>query len=382
MPKPVKLSADDEPQKDKPTESTFDVPQPAAMPEGVTGQLPVPPGEVVTAEVGGESEAMQTLRRIGWTEGQPIPESLKGQLDAAVLAANEEIAAAAIPQTTDIGSKPVELDTKDISELSPEKQREVEQTLKDVLAGPVGPQAPPVPTQQLEPPTPSAALDELEKATQLRQVTPTVKTADDFPNQQDRMESDTGTSELARNCQHCGWDLAMPDPTEPTDNEKHTFLQSVLGMQTFTQSYPLLGGNVMVRFRTLTTREIDACYQQLYRERDRGELVSDLDFVERITRLRLYLQIQRYYTKDGTKFDHDLPDGLSKSTNPNAEVCWDQDMPDTQEPLLLIEKHLQDNVLVNETVSRIVLQACNRFNRLVSKLEAMVDNENFWRATS
>lgn len=381
MPKPVKLSADPEPQTDdKPSEKPFDVPQPASMPEGVTGQLPVPPGEVVTSTVGGDdSEAMKTLRRIGWKEGMPIPESLKSQLDAAVLAANEEIAAGESPPTADPSAKPLQVDTKDISELPPDKQAEINQALDDVLKAP---QAPPVPSGQLEPPAPSAALDELEKSSQLNQVKPKVKTADDFDAKKGRINSDTGTSELSRTCQHCGWDLLMPDTVKPTENEKQNFLQSVLGMKPYTQAYPLLGGNVVVRFRTLTTREIDACYQQLYTERDRGELVSDLDFVERITRLRLYLQIQRYYSKDGTKFDHDLPDGLSRITNPNAEVCWDLDMPDTKEPLKLVEKHLQDNVLVNETVSRIVLQACNRFNRLVSKMEAMVDNENFWKATS
>ena len=374
MPKPVKLSADDEPQKDKPTESTFDVPQPAAMPEGVTGQLPVPPGEVVTAEVGGESEAMQTRRRIGWTEGQPIPESLKGQLDAAVLAANEEIAAAVIPQTTDIGSKPVELDTKDISELSPEKQQEVQQMLKDVLAGP---QAPLEPVQPLEPPTPSAALDELEKARKI-----TVKSADDYPAKPaEPVESDTGLEAMQTNCQHCGWDLSMPDPVEPEPAEKHHFLQSVMGMKPFTKEYELFDGAVKVRMRTLTTKEIDACYHQLHKERERDEIITDMDFIERVSRLRMYLQVQRVYTRDAAAgFDHDLPDGLSKESNPHAEVWWDQDMAATDEPLKLIENHLTANVLPNETMTRIVMQCCNRFNRLVSKLEAMVDNANFWKA--
>lgn len=389
MPQPVKLTPGKPPKDDVAKESTFEVPPSASMPEGVTGHLPVPPGRVEVAHIGAgnpdEPQVLRDLRRVGWKPGMDIPKHMQEEVEAALAAANVEIAEGSMPQQPPANSKPIELNTKNIEDLPPEKQQEVNQAIKEALQPPQPPQTEKPKSQPLPPPDPSSALDEIMKAKTIpdkpkaadgkREDAMNVVTADDLPE-----TSDTGVEHAMSNCPHCQWDLSLPDPVEPVLRDKHDFLQAVLGFKPFHKAYSLMGDRVQMIFRTLTTREIDACYQQLYRERDRGEIRTELDFVERITRLRLYLQLQRVIVTAGTGADHDLPDGLSKQANPHAEAYWD--FPeDEEEPLKLIEKHLLDNVLTTETLGRVAMQHSSRFNRLVSKLEAMVDDENFWKAT-
>ena len=46
-----------------------------------------------------------------------------------------------------------------------------------------------------------------------------------------------------------------------------------------------------------------------------------------------------------------------------------------------IEEYVLTKVLKTEHLQRVIGHTCNKFNRLVSKLEASVDNENFWNET-
>jgi hypothetical protein len=54
---------------------------------------------------------------------------------------------------------------------------------------------------------------------------------------------------------------------------------------------------------------------------------------------------------------------------------------DGETPLLLIEDYIFANVLKTEAMFRVVNTACNQFNRLVARLEAMADDSDFWRPT-
>jgi hypothetical protein len=172
------------------------------------------------------------------------------------------------------------------------------------------------------------------------------------------------------------WDLQVPDNTAPTDLDKQSYLQSLLGDKPYLKEYVLLGGSLTITFRTLTTREIDACFKQAYAARTAGKVDSMADFYELVQRFKLYLQLVRVKS---TEFDHELPDGLSVETNPNAETFWEFPEGEPVEPLLEVEKYIFKNVLKTDTLSRLTNVRCAHFNRLVSKLEVLTDNPDFWK---
>jgi hypothetical protein len=189
-----------------------------------------------------------------------------------------------------------------------------------------------------------------------------------------------GTSEL-QNCPHCGWDMGLPTIAEPTYDEKMGFLHSVLGQKTFVHQYELFGGKVIVRFRTLTTKEMDVIYNQVFRERESGAVTTIQDYWEKVNRYRLYLQLTYLSAVDGS-FTHTLPDGYSSDANPHADSHYDFKPANPDDSYLPeIEQHVLEEVLRTETIQRSINTMCARFNRLVAKLEAMIDNSDFWEAT-
>jgi hypothetical protein len=190
-----------------------------------------------------------------------------------------------------------------------------------------------------------------------------------------------GGSTPHENCPHCGWDLKSPTVQEPSYDEKMGFLQSVLGQRTFVNQYEIFGGAVTVRFRTLTTKEMDVIYSQVFHEREAGIVTTVQDYWEKVNRYRLYLQLVYLAAKDGS-FTHQLPYGYSEDTNPHAESYYEFE-PETPDGTFLakVENHILENVLRTESIQRTTNTLCARFNRLLSKLEALVDNSDFWKAT-
>ena len=184
-------------------------------------------------------------------------------------------------------------------------------------------------------------------------------------------------------CPHCMWDLRLPDVPEPPYHKKISFLHAILGQKCYTDEAELFGGSVVATFRALTTKEIDVVYKQAYRDREMGRAPTEMDFWERVNRYRLFLQLQGLRTTTVEKgFVHDLPDGLSEEANPMATSFWKLNEPPPNETVLPeIEAFIIKNVLKTEAIFRVVNAACNQFNRLVAKMEAMVDNSDFWKPT-
>lgn len=183
------------------------------------------------------------------------------------------------------------------------------------------------------------------------------------------------------NCPHCDWDLSKQTIVEPDQDEKMGFLHSVLGQKPFIQQYDLFGGKVVVRFRTLTTKEMDTIYNVVFQQRESGAVTTIQDYWEKVNRYRLYLQLIYLASSDGS-FTHTLPDSYSKETNPSGDHFWDfSGIPEDMERFSKVENTLLTDVLRTETIQRTISNYCARFNRLVSKLEVMIDSPDFWSET-
>jgi len=206
-------------------------------------------------------------------------------------------------------------------------------------------------------------------------------------------EPATALGTVRQLCVQCGWDQERPTIPEPEHQDKIAFLQAVLGQKVFSKRFAIFGGHLRLTFRTLTIREIDALYQETFRAQKAGLISTAVDYYEYLNRLRLYLQLISMSSAQ-TAMQIKLPEGLTPETHPEANSYWEKHLrdagvfkePDAANPdaptlLLQIQDFILTNVLKTEHLQRTVTHTCNKFNQLVVKLEACVDNPNFWNET-
>jgi hypothetical protein len=191
---------------------------------------------------------------------------------------------------------------------------------------------------------------------------------------------------LAPICVHCGWDQRAPSVEPPSKQDKLTFLFTVLGQKLFTKDYSLLNDNLKLAFRSLTVSELDALYADAYREQQAGHIDTTQQYYEYLNRQRLFLQLQVINSQQ-TAMHITLPAGLDAASNPKAGKNWvdllkEKDAYASDAPLIpQIQDYVLRNVLNSEHLQRIVSHYCAKFNQLVAKLEANIENENFWKET-
>lgn len=168
-------------------------------------------------------------------------------------------------------------------------------------------------------------------------------------------------------CAHCGWDQARPDE-DVDEQDKLVFLQSVLGMQRYRKAYRLLGGRLTVVFRTLTAAESDACFTQAAYDNEGGGIVDAGQYFRTVHDYRLCLGLA-HIDYGQKKFDLPEMDGYQTDPPPKNATKLKQIVP-----------FVYDRVLIQESVRRACALAYYRFQRLVERLEARVDDPNFWPA--
>lgn len=183
-------------------------------------------------------------------------------------------------------------------------------------------------------------------------------------------------------CPHCSRSLHDPAMPMPTEDEKKSYLLSLLSDQPYSETVGLYGGKVYATLRVLTVREVNAIAQALNRDRLEGRYNDQLTGLARVAELRVALQLQRLVINPGEESAKDaiLPDGLSKSTNRHAESTWEEVAPVYSKIEDVIDhayNTVYDDVLSSETLARVVGQTVEQFNRRVIKLEQVAQSPNF-----
>ena len=193
---------------------------------------------------------------------------------------------------------------------------------------------------------------------------------------------------LRQLCVHCGWDQSRSPIAEPDGIDKLVFLKAILGQKLFEKQFTLLGGNLRIKFRSLTVREIDELYAEAFRQSKQGQVNNAADFYETINRHRLFLQLVSLQAAENI-LHISLPDGLTPQTNPDAKQHWESFLAAKQEPgnadkslLLRVQDYMLTHVFKTESMHRLAAHTCNQFNQYVARLEACVDDPNFWNATA
>lgn len=201
------------------------------------------------------------------------------------------------------------------------------------------------------------------------------------------VETHTHLATMPHKCVHCGWDQKLPDIQEPADKDKLAFLQSVLGQTAYKQRFNLFGGKLRVTFRTLNIREIDAIYLHVFEAQKKGEVATIEDYYEMINRCRVYLQLVDI-SGAASPLHIKLPTGFNKATTGQSEDTWETFLPpladESYPPKTLFNRiidYIIDNVLKTEQLQRSITQVCTKFNRTLAKMEACIDNPDFWEGT-
>lgn len=374
---------------------------PPAKPQ-VAKARPLGVGQAVPATAG--ESTLTAMEQAALRATAQLPQHIQAQAQAIRV---EEAQQPMIPPQLPDGYKPVE--TVDITQLEPATRARVLHNIQEVQKAHTTPKAappqeppsvasqavpgwrsphqggsfyqPPAPAQ--EPPPNPSGRPELLVDVDVDLLTP--KPAGTPPPQPPAPapaadEEDEAGVNKAGECPHCGFDLSQEAVPEPSYHEKQAFLQAMLGQKPFVKTYTPFDSKICLTFRTLTTREVDKIYAQVLQESRAGQVPTPLDYWERINRYRLYLQLVRLELADGVI---DLPAGFTPATNPHADSHWELPQSDDKNytGLTAVDEYINSDVLCTETLQRVAQNACAQFNRLVSKLEALMDHKDFWRKT-
>jgi hypothetical protein len=169
-------------------------------------------------------------------------------------------------------------------------------------------------------------------------------------------------------CPHCSWELKRPDPSEPTDDDKRSYLMAALGGpgHRFARETMLLGGTIKVGYRELTGAEADAALTQIASDVRSGRVVGDGEWWQRLMDYRM-TQAVDYIEIQGVGRVHEGVD-LDDIESDDGHMT----------PYPALVSHLLANVLHAESIRRAVGQGYMRFQRLCEKLEANAETESFW----
>lgn len=310
------------------------------------------------------------LERFGWKDGDPVPENLAELISETAMDA----------QGLDYMPPPVDLKTPalrlprevDISKLPSAEQDKYAQVLAALSDSKV---------QKLAAEELNASLVEngggvdafaINQAIRAANVLTDDTDAPTYANGAKKREEvaeeikPQGTQETGPTyCPHCGWNQKQKDELEVTEEDRLSFLQTLLGLQVFSKTYTVYGGALTVRVKSLTPKEADLCFRQVFLDRQAGRTANPAEEAEHLARYKAALQIE---SVTGPGLAYVAPQhGVSTGTEQDTIVfsIWQQFAVD-------IDK--------SEAMHRVLLGVVGRFNALVNKLEDNVDNENFWPA--
>jgi len=347
---------------------------------GIRGQLPLRAGQIADL-----TEAEQRgLGQLNWQPGDPVP----GNLLELIAAEQRQLAEEPPAILTNPGSPPVIAPPVRIEDLPPEKQRELAEALRVAKA-----QAPRVlPSARFTTPAvqqayelaqglaarqaqrtdPAPAAEALKPLPPVSAPPKSPPAPEPPPTPADDSKSRTGL-EREPNCPHCGWNLEQrPDGVEPDRADKLVFLQAILGGQPFTKTVRLLDGKLGVTFRSLSRKTADLVDSQMRVEVDTQRVKSGTEYFNLANHYRLCMSLVAVEQTGGLVSFPESADDYA--------VDKDKERPDDT-VLPQICEYVAAKALPTEPARHVIGLQFARFQHLLAKLEARIDDANFWRGT-
>jgi len=387
------------------------VPKPApgqSIPEHIKpgeGKPPMQSGRVYMTD-----QTRKSLESVGWKEGDPVP----GDLGVRLKQLQEEVMAQRGIEGTDIATnwKPVDPNFVNIEDLPTEQQDKVRQYLQEfkvqaaeqkqidaandrieaqipasiqgeqrdlmrqqILQGEQAKRAAEASTSQSSvvddriQPAPTLA-EKMETAAQMEQARQSPEPAAAEP------EPQTVANGLPAqtNCQRCSWPLSVEFDVAATDEDKQIFLAGVLGLKRFEKRYSLLGGNLVVVFRSLTSQEAEILQTQLGHMARQGRITGDAEYWMHLMELRLVIATHKVII-GGSPVYKAPPAEDFKAVLPAAG----DDTPVEPTGLMAMREYFYEKGAAQEPVRRMLGNTHQQFQRLVEYLETMTNAPDFWK---
>lgn len=394
------------------------LPQAARVVPGITGKIPFQVGNLVLTDL-----EKRELTKVGWKEGDPIPnlsEHVATAL-AAEQAKEKKVAPAAYDETTTPTPKIPE--AVSIESLPPQKRKEIEEAIvrmREEAAATMARQKEGRPAFQASDPSVERALAfaEMQQASQ-----PKIGIEDDMagkgraraaitrPDQSvplrtrperpvpppeapgggtaaatPRTSPDPGTPppvapaasqaptaagaqlELLH-CPHCQWDLSVTDTVVTTLEDRRTYTAALLGGTRFKKEYSLLDGALRVIFRETTAPEADTILKQLFMDGVSGRVKDGAMIMRRAQDYQLACMLDTVWLSDNRS--------IRLATIDQYEV----DADDTTTGLPEILDHVWKEAVPTDSMRRILRDLHSEFDNLLAKLEVESRQEGFTKAT-
>lgn len=171
-------------------------------------------------------------------------------------------------------------------------------------------------------------------------------------------------------CPRCGWDMRQKFDITVTDKDKEDFLAAVLGNTRFERRYELMGGKVVLVFRSMLAEENRLVHRQLVLDQDSKDIVTDAEWFLRMMEYRLACSLDRVENGSG-KVLHEVPrlDEMAHKPPENRPL---------ETALVTLREYVNNKVLAHEVTRRLAGQQFRQFQRLVEALEAMALEPSFW----
>jgi hypothetical protein len=359
------------------------------------------------------------LQALGWKEGDPIPGDFSEQLESAREAYVTELKKEMHTATPDLPDdfQPHIPDIIQYDKLPPAKQREIDQSLAraqqqmqhmerqvqqdaELQALQVEGADPSVneairqtemmkrqqeaTQQQLQPQPPDNPFvlenDVQEALAKEEAGKPAPSYTQDVPQPEpvypppeaDTAGDDERTSAFnqhAELCQRCAWPRKVQYELELEEADKNAWIVAILSGKRFFKEVKALGGRVRIIFRTLNVHESKLILTQLRYDQVNGDVNFTGEYTAAMTEYRYALGVHQIFVND-------LP--LDEPADEDLGAIQYDETPDTPMTVVkAITDHINTSVVVDENLRRVIVRKHMQFERLVEKLEAMADDENF-----
>lgn len=405
----------------KPTPPPSTVPLPPGVPpSAVAAQLPFDPNlpPIPTGTMVMTDNTRAQLRKLGWKDGDPLPGDLNVQITEIQRRIEAEVAAASpnVPPNY----KPVKPGKiVDISELPPEYQEELRQSIVNAKAHMVAYEEYQARQNKIESMIPEGAAPSVAQAIRENAAaafmpsasvapirTPEAMVTEALPPGDGRKvgsvdgispvfaqleqakqaqaaskqpeapapeppapEPSAGGELPLSHCPRCLHDLRLTIDVVPTEADKLTFTAGLLGGQRFVKEYSHLGNNLTMTFRSLTVRERQMVNQQLTYDIDAGKIRGDAEYFLALMEYRMIMELASLASADG-KMTKIVPEIKTIPYEPPADGS-----PET--PLVPMKEWFYDEIVNTESLQHMVSTQYREFQRLVEVLEARSKEEGF-----
>jgi hypothetical protein len=354
----------------KPTE----VPKPAFIKgDGFEGTLPFLPAQVVLSE----SEKRQ-LRAVGWKDGDPIPNLsavVANALEAersAVQNEKEEIP----PGIERLKKKSEIISIDDLPEEGKERIKNILRKATEQVSRPPAARRQAAADENVNTAIPGlldalkAAQKAVDPVAEDAVVKPRAKKTNTPPPDTEEKETaaDSAVVVPPPRCSHCGFPTDKVDTATPSREDKLDFVAAILSQKRFTKSYTLLGGALTVEFRSLTTNENDLVVKQLVADWNKSRISGPAHSIQQALNYQQALSLLSVKTQAGPVKLEELSE-------------YDVDAPVDETVIPEVIEYVTKVAMPTESIRKIINRAYISFQELVSKLEVMAEDSDFWQAT-